>query len=74
MGDESSLPKSCIIVGADQGVNPCYATGDMLDRMPDKVSFTDHALALVRTLRAHLLAGQYNTKMLLSASSDSLSQ
>jgi len=74
IGDESSLPKTCVIVGADQGVNPCYATGDMLDRMPDKMSLIWHALALVRTYRAHLLSGQYNTRMLLSASLDSLSQ
>lgn len=58
MGDESSLPKTCVTVGADQGVNPCYATGDMLDRMPDKMSFTDHALALKSSLACRTVQHQ----------------
>jgi len=46
----------------------------MLDRMLDKISFRRHAPALARTSKAHLLSAHYNTRMLLSASLESLSQ
>jgi len=73
-GDESCIRKTCVSVWADQGGNPRYATGGMLDRMLDKISFRRHAPALARTSKAHLLSAHYNTRMLLSASLESLSQ